>query len=429
MYIFLERLRQHGVAVSVREWLDFHAVLKGFAVPGDLTTLHRLGRLTLAKDERLYDRFDRAFADFIDAVTPEPDDEEPPGELVGAGESREVNELAGQRDVDREPDQDNARSEDTTSTHSEPDDGDAAGSGDGDEPGEGSEGEGGEGEGGEDGESGESGEAGEEGEDGEEGEGPDGLRGKGWSETGESGVRDRETEEPRQRAEAVWLERRFEDYDDTVELGTRTFRMALRRLRHFAREAADLELDLPGTISSTARQGWLDIRMVPERRNAIRVLLLLDVGGSMDTWVEETRQLFVAASSEFRHLETFYFHNCVYNALWRSNERGSEERTSLVDVFRRFGANYKVVIVGDANMSPRELTETGGSVERYNPEPGEVYLTRLTNHFRRVVWLNPEPARYWPDIPTCVGVSDLLGGEMYPLSADGITGAMRSLLR
>ena len=429
---FLESLRAHRVPVSVREWLDLHAILRTHPTPGDRDVFYVLARIALVKDERHYDRFDQAFMEFLAGLGPATDSADAESDETGGAQPadlpRYLDESGDSRSVAAE--EDPAEGEEMACG------GAAEGAGSEGEPGTGEAGEEGEGgasgekgEAGESGEEGDGGESGERGEDGEEGEGEGGLRGIGWSEKGESGVRDRAVGESRKLATAVWLERRFEDYDERVELGTRTFRMALRRLRRFAREAEDLELDLPGTISQTARQGWLDIRMVPERRNAIRVLLLLDVGGSMDSYIEETRQLFVAASSEFRHLETFYFHNCVYQSVWQSNERGNEERTLLRDVFRRFGSHYKVVIVGDAHMRPAELTEVGGSVERYNAETGEVWMSRLTAHFRRVVWLNPEPQNYWADVESCRRIADLVDGEMYPLSAEGITGAMRSLLR
>ena len=419
MYSLLNSLREHSVPVSVREWLDFHATLRNFSHPGDLHRLHILARLTLVKDERHYDRFDLAFAAFIDSITPYTEDAAIAEEDVGLGVAEAFARGREQHEQDRH--QADER-ECLVSTDGDPIAGLEPETSEKKEEGSEEKGEG-------EGQGGDPGESGEQVEEGEKSEGDDGEEGPGASEIGESGERKGEVESPRQRAEALWLDRQFEDYDESVELGTRTFRMALRRLRQFARESADLELDLNGTIAQTARQGWLDIRMVPERRNAIRVLLLLDVGGSMDAYVEETRQLFVAAASEFRHLETFYFHNCLYNAVWRSNARGNEERTSLTELLRRYGPHYKVVMVGDANMSSRELTEIGGSVERYNPEPGEVYLTRLASHFRRGVWLNPEPQKYWLDIPSCRHMSELLDGEMFPMSTEGITAAMRSLLR
>ncbi len=416
IYRFLEQLRAHGVPVSVREWLDFHAVLRTHPTPADRNVFYALGRLALIKDERHYDRFDLAFSAFLAGLGPSASDEEDAAEserTLAGDESEQVGDKAevASRPADGGGD---SGPDEPAASGSEPGEGDDDGEGGGEE-GEGDEGEG-------DGE-------GERGADGEEGDGEDGVRGMGWSEQGEAGTRDRDAPEPWQRATAVWLDRRFEDYDDRVELGTRTFRMALRRLRRFAREAEDLELDLPGTISHTARQGWLDIRMVPERRNAIRVLLLLDVGGSMDSYIEETRQLFVAASTEFRHLETFYFHNCIYQSMWRSNDRGKEERTPLRDIFRRYGSHYKVVIVGDAHMRLAELTDVGASVEGYNAETGEVWLARIMSQYRRVVWLNPEPQKYWTDAASCRLVSTVMEGEMHPLSAEGITAAMRSLLR
>jgi uncharacterized protein with von Willebrand factor type A (vWA) domain len=219
----------------------------------------------------------------------------------------------------------------------------------------------------------------------------------------------------------VWDERSFRNLDGDVELNTRNIKVALRKLRRFAREGVPEELDLEGTIEGTAKNaGWLDLHMVPERRNRVKVLLFLDVGGSMDPHVRVCEELFSAAKSEFRHLEHFYFHNCVYDQVWRDNSRRSFERVATQDVLHKYGPDWKLVFVGDAAMSPYELTQAGGSVEYSNAEPGIVWLKRLFDHFRRVAWWNPEPARAWEYTRSTQLVLQVLGPRMFPLTLSGI---------
>ena len=227
----------------------------------------------------------------------------------------------------------------------------------------------------------------------------------------------------------VWDQRQFRDLDDTVELGTRNIKMALRRLRKFARLGAAEELDLPGTIGSTARQGFLDVKLVPERRNAAKVLLFFDVGGSMDPHIRVCEELFSAARAEFKHLEFFYFHNCVYESLWKNNRRRNTERIDTWTVLHTYPHDYKVIFVGDAAMSPFELTHEGGSVEHWNAEPGITWLQRIAATYPKAVWLNPGPERYWSHSPSISLVSRTLEGRMFPLTLDGIDRAMRELVR
>ena len=231
------------------------------------------------------------------------------------------------------------------------------------------------------------------------------------------------------RAVKVWDKREFRDLDDGVELGTRTMRIALRRLRKFARTGAAEELDLDTTIRESARQGYLDVRLRPERRNAVKVLLFLDVGGSMDWHVELAEELFSAARSEFKHFEHFYFHNCPYETVWRENGRRHEERSNLDDVLRTYGSDYRVVFVGDASMSPYEIVMAGGSVEHWNAEPGAVWLGRVLDHFPKTVWLNPVPQPNWTYTQSIDMVQRLLSGRMFPLTLDGLDAAMRSLVK
>jgi uncharacterized protein with von Willebrand factor type A (vWA) domain len=232
------------------------------------------------------------------------------------------------------------------------------------------------------------------------------------------------------RAVKVWDRREFKDLDDTVELGTRNIKVALRRLRKFARTGAADELDLDGTVRSTAENaGWLDLRLRPERRNAVKVLLLLDVGGSMDDHVRAAEELFSAARSEFRHLEHFYFHNCVYEGVWRDNRRRHAERTPTADLLRTYGPDWRLVLVGDASMSPYEIVQPGGSVEHWNEEPGAVWMERLLAQWPRAAWLNPVPERYWEHTASIGLVRRLMEGRMFPLTVEGLDAAARALSR
>ncbi|HEX8621238.1 MAG TPA: VWA domain-containing protein [Allosphingosinicella sp.] len=227
----------------------------------------------------------------------------------------------------------------------------------------------------------------------------------------------------------VWDKREFRNLDSQVELGTRNIKVALRRLRRFAREGAADELDLDGTIDGTARKGWLDIRMRPERHNAVKLLLLLDVGGSMDPHVKVCEELFSAAHSEFKNLEFFYFHNCPYESLWKDNRRRFAERTPTWDVLHKFGHDWKIVFVGDAAMSPYEVTHPGGSVEHYNEEAGAVWMQRFVDTYPSSVWLNPTPEKYWGYTQSTPIVRRLIHERMYPLTLEGLDDAMRALSR
>ncbi len=228
----------------------------------------------------------------------------------------------------------------------------------------------------------------------------------------------------------VWEQREFRNLDDRLELGVRNIKVALRRLRRFARQGAATELDLDGTIAGTARNGgWLDLHLRPERHNAIKVLLFLDVGGSMDDHVAACEELFSAARAEFKHLEHFYFHNCVYDGVWRDNHRRHSERLSTWDLIHTFGPDYKLVVVGDATMSPYEVDRPGGSIEHWNEEAGSVWLQRLVDTWSRAVWLNPQDERYWHHTPSITMIRQLFGERMFPLTLDGLERAMRSLSR
>ncbi|MFC0283011.1 VWA domain-containing protein [Camelimonas abortus] len=227
----------------------------------------------------------------------------------------------------------------------------------------------------------------------------------------------------------VWDRREFKDLDDQVELGTRNIKVALRRLRRFARTGAPEELDLDGTIHETASKGYLDVRLRPERRNAVKVLLFLDVGGSMDWHVEKAEELFSAARSEFRHFDHFYFHNCLYERVWKDNRRRFQEVTPTEDIIRTFPPDYRLVFVGDASMSPYEISMVGGSVEHWNDEPGRVWITRMLDHFPKAVWLNPVKEEHWSYTQSIGMIRDLFSQRMYPLTLEGLDKAMRELSR
>ena len=226
----------------------------------------------------------------------------------------------------------------------------------------------------------------------------------------------------------VWEKRAYRDYDDTQELGTRNIKVALRRLRKFARQGLEEELDLDGTINNTAANaGFLDIKMVPERNNHVKVLLLMDVGGTMDEHIERVEELFSAARTEFKHLEFYYFHNCVYDYVWRNNRRRYAEKFPTWDIIRKYNRDYKLIFVGDATMSPYEILQPGGSVEYNNEEPGAEWLQRLTQTFTKFAWINPEPQGVWQYRQSIDIIQQLMGGRMFPLTLKGLEDAMRLL--
>ncbi len=244
------------------------------------------------------------------------------------------------------------------------------------------------------------------------------------------GIRIGQTESRHRRAVKVWDKREFRDLDGDTEIGTRNMKVALRRLRRFARQGAATELDLPGTIHATASNaGSLDLKMVAERHNAVKILLLLDIGGSMDDHVRTSEELFSAVRSEFKHLEHFYFHNCVYERVWRENRRRDATSLSTWELLRTYGPDYKLVFVGDATMSPYEVIQPGGSVEHWNEEAGRVWIERLTGHFRRSAWLNPAREDYWGYTHSIALLRDLMANRMYPLTLRGLDDMTRELSR
>ena len=243
------------------------------------------------------------------------------------------------------------------------------------------------------------------------------------------GVRIGQDENRNFRAVKVWDRRDFKDLDDQVELGTRNIKVALRRLRRFARTGAPEELDLDGTIKGSAHKGYLDILMRPERHNAVKVLLFFDVGGSMDWHVKATEELFSAARSEFKHMEHFYFHNCLYERVWKENRRRFEDTTPIWDVLHTYPHDYKVIFVGDASMSPYEIMAPGGSVEHFNEETGAIWMERVARTYPACVWLNPVAEKDWDYTQSIRIMRQVMGGRMYPLTLEGLDKAMRELVR
>jgi hypothetical protein len=246
---------------------------------------------------------------------------------------------------------------------------------------------------------------------------PEGIR------MGQEGSRQR-------RAVKVWDKREYRNLDDSVVLGTRNIKIALRRLRKFAREGAPEELDLDETINSTAKNGgYIDIQMRPERRNTVKVLLLLDIGGSMDDHIRTCEELFSATRAEFKHLQQYYFHNCLYEKVWRDNRRRHAEVVETWRVLNTYGPDWKLVFVGDATMSPYEVVYPGGSVEHWNEEPGQVWMSRMLDHFKHAIWLNPVPERHWQHTPSLEMLQQIMGRRMYPLTLEGLDRGMRELNR
>ncbi len=244
-----------------------------------------------------------------------------------------------------------------------------------------------------------------------------------------AGIRIGQHESRHRRAIKVWDKREFKDLAGTAEIGTRTIKVALRRLRQFARKGAASELDLDGTIRGTAEKGYLDIHMRAERHNAVKLLMFFDIGGSMDDHVKEVEELFSAARTEFKHLEYYYFHNCLYDGVWKDNARRYTNKIDTWQVLHTYPADYKVIFIGDASMSPYELTVAGGSVEHMNEEAGAVWLNRIADTYKHAIWLNPIDQRHWDWTPSIGIVRNLMGDRMFPLTLDGLDAGMRALMR
>jgi len=386
---FFYHLRAHKLPVSVQEYLTLLEALRSGVMMPTLDDFYHLARMTLVKDETLFDRYDQAFGAFYrQAQAQLPEDKAIPMDWLlktfqknlSPEEKAAIEKHGWQKLMElfkktlEEQQERHAGGNKWIGT------GGSSAFGHG-------------------------------------GYHPEGIRLGGPSAGNRTAVK-------------VWEKRAFRDYDDQQELGTRNFKMALRRLRHFAREGADLELDLDQTVSSTARNaGFLDLQMVPERHNTVKVLMLLDVGGSMDDHVSRVQELFSAARSEFRHLEVFYFHNCPYESLWKHNSRRATERFDTWDILRTYNDDWRLVIVGDATMSPYEILHPGGSVEHHNAEAGAAWLQRLLDNWPRSIWLNPEPEGYWPYRQSIALIRDIMHGRMYSVTVSGIEQGMRWLSR
>ncbi|WP_068296586.1 VWA domain-containing protein [Pararhodobacter sp. CCB-MM2] len=388
---FLEQLRQHAVPVTLREYLGFLEALKAGLAQFDAEGFYYLARTTMVKDEKHIDRFDRAFAAAfkgLDEITPEaviqavdlpPDWLEKLAEKHLTEEERaEIEALGG---FDKLMETLKQRLEEQKGRH----------------------------------------------QGGNKWVGTAGTSPFGAYGYNPEGVRIGQKESRNQRAVKVWDKREFRNLDDQVELGTRNIKVALKRLRNWARDGAEQELDLDGTIRATAEQGWLDVKTRPERRNAVKVLLFFDVGGSMDPYVQVVEELFSAARAEFKHLEHFYFHNCLYEFVWKDNHRRWDARTPTWEVLRTYGSDYKCIFVGDANMSPYEIAHAGGANEHWNDEAGATWLARAREQWPSNLWINPTPERYWTHSHSIRMIHEIFETRMVTMSLEGLTKGMKML--
>ena len=387
---FLLKLREHRVPVSIKEYLTLLEGLGSGVIPPSIDDFYFLARTVLVKDEQNFDKFDRAFGEFFKGVESLAGEQaeiplewllkqaelnltpEQKAEIEALGGWDKLMETLRQRLAEqKERHQGGNRMIGTAGTSPF----------------------------------------------GAHGYNPEGVR------IGQEKSRNR-------KAVKVWDAREYRNLDDSVELGTRNIKVALRRLRRFARQGSPDELDIDATIDRTARNaGWLDLRMRPERHNAVKVLLFLDIGGSMDDHVRLCEELFSAAKLEFKHMEHFYFHNCLYDYVWKDNRRRNAERTPTWEILHKYGHDYKVVFVGDATMSPYEILQPGGSVEYHNEESGAVWMQRVLQVYPKAVWLNPEPQEVWPYRQSVHLMRELMADRMFPLTLAGLEGAMRALLR
>ena len=388
---FLGHLRRQGVPVSLREFLTFLEALAAGLATHDTLAFYHLSRAAMVKDERHFDRFDRAFAATFKGLEEITDDQllaalDLPADWLAklaethlTPEERAAIQALGGFDTLMETLR--KRLEEQTGRH----------------------------------------------QGGSKWIGTAGTSPFGAYGYNPEGVRIGQEESRHQRAVKVWDRREFRNLDDRVEIGTRNIKVALRALRKWARDGATEELDLDGTIRATAEHGWLDVQTRPERRNAVKVLLFLDVGGSMDPHVKVMEELFSAAKSEFRHLQPFYFHNCLYEGLWRDNARRWDAQTPTWDVLRTYGPDWKAIFVGDAAMSPYEITHPGGANEHWNRESGQTWLTRATQQWPGHLWINPVPEPAWGHTQSNALIQRLVGGRMVPMTTEGITRGVRLL--
>ena len=387
-------LKKYGVPVTTTELLDLNEAVRSGLVFADREEFYHLAKLCLVKDERYYDKFDRAMKDYFEGIQSLDTDEllerlkQIPSEWLDlellqktlTPEEKSALEKAGSLEDLMKMLQERLKEQ-----HKKHQGGNKMIGTGGTSP------------------------------FGAFGDHPEGVRIGGPA---------------RQRsAVKVWEKRQFQNLDDDQVLGTRQMQIALRRLRRFARQGAAEELDIDGTIDSTARQGMLDIQMVPERRNRVKVLMLFDIGGSMDSYIQQCEKLFSAAKSEFKTLEYFYFHNCLYDYVWKDNSRRSSSRMTTWDLMNTYGRDYRVIFVGDASMAPYELVSRGGSVEYMNDEAGSVWLHRMRRHFTKTAWLNPEDQNYWHYTQTIAGIKQIFEDKMFPMTLKGIEDMTRHLSR
>lgn len=387
---FFFTLRKHKVATSITEYLDLMGALKGQVVYADMDGFYYLARTVLVKDESQYDKFDRAFAEYFKGVQQiDLFDENIPEEwlrkqmekVLSEEEKKQIEALGG---LDKLMETLQERLKEQEKRHQGGNKWIGTG---GTSP------------------------------FGAYGYNPEGVR------IGQDGNRNFS-------AAKVWDKREYKNLSSDVELGTRNIKVALRRLRKFARTGASEQLDVDDTISSTARNaGYLDIKMAPERRNAIKLLLFFDIGGSMDAHIKLCEELFSAAHTEFKHIEFFYFHNCIYEGVWKDNSRRGYGDIDTYQLLHKYGSDYKVIFVGDATMGPYEITYPGGSVEHWNEEPGSIWMQRILNHFEYCVWLNPQPKEYWHYHASIQIMQEIMQNKMYSLTLEGITEAIKALLK
>ena len=388
---FLHQLKEAGVPVSIREYLDFLAGLDKGITNLNTNSFYHFARASLVKDERHYDRFDRTFSEFFEGALKKGGEilNNIPEEWVKNAlqknltkEDKEKIESLGGWDKLLETLKERLKEQKKRHQGGNK----WIGTG-GTSP------------------------------FGSGGYNPEGIR------IGNEGKR-------QGKAVKVWEKRLWTNFDDKKTLGIRDIRVAVRRLRHFARTGTPDEFDLNGTISATANNGgYLDVKMVPERKNRVKLLLFLDVGGSMDPYIEACEELFSASKSEFKDLEHFYFHNCPYEILWKNNPRSSEDIVSTWDIIRKYGSDYRVLFVGDASMSPYEVAYAGGSIEHWNEESGATWLDRITSHFDSVAWLNPENKKIWNSSASNKMIREIFDERMYELNLSGIEAAMKKLSR
>ena len=391
---FFDELRAAHVPVSIREYLTLlEGVEKGVAEQS-LDSFYYLSRTALIKDERDLDKFDQVFGhvfrglDYLGDIFGHDSSEIPSDWLRAMAENHltpeEMAEIEALGDLDKIMEALKERLENQDKRH----------------------------------------------EGGSKNIGTAGTSPFGAYGYNPEGVRIGQKEGRHGKAVKVWDKRTFKDLDGDKEIGTRNIKVALRRLRKFARQGTPDELDLNGTIAGTARQGWLDIKMRPERRNAVKVLAFFDIGGSMDGHIKQVEDLFSAARSEFKRLEYFYFHNCLYEQVWKNNIRRQTETTPTWDIFHKYGADHRVFMVGDAAMSPYEVTMRGGSVEHWNEEAGAIWLKRLVDIYPHLVWINPTQEKYWAYSQSTQMIQDIIGKErVFPMTLTGLEAAMKELAR